>query len=50
MNLLFLILQLFFATLIIILVYQTLKYTHTMWRFKKSSKQNKKESDFKRFD
>lgn len=50
MNILIFIFQLLIATIVIILVYQTLKYTHTLWRFKNRKKDGSEDKDFKYFD
>lgn len=38
MDFLIFVFQLFIAAIVIVLIYQTLKYTHTMWRFKNRKK------------
>lgn len=50
MDLLIFLLQLFVATIVIILVYQTLKYMHTMWEFKNKKEHGDKGKKFKYFD
>lgn len=50
MNFLLFIFQLFIAAIVIILIYQTLKYTHTLWHFKKRKKDGSEDKDFKYFD
>ncbi|MFA6789588.1 MAG: hypothetical protein WC149_09205 [Arcobacteraceae bacterium] len=50
MSFLIFIFQLLIATLVIILVYQTFKYTYTLWRFKNRKKDGSEDKDFKYFD
>lgn len=50
MSFLFFILQLIVATIAIVLVYKTLKYTHTIWRFKNRKKDMSENKYFKMID
>jgi heme/copper-type cytochrome/quinol oxidase subunit 2 len=50
MSFLVFIFQLLMIAIVIILVYQTLKYTRTMWRFKNRKKDGSEDKDFKYFD
>lgn len=50
MGFLLFIMQLIIATIAIVLVYKTLKYTQTIWRFKNRKKDGSKDRYFKRFD
>ncbi|MGD9553747.1 MAG: hypothetical protein AB7D96_06915 [Arcobacteraceae bacterium] len=50
MDFLIFVFQLFIAAIVIVLIYQTLKYTHTMWRFKNRKKDGREDQDFKYFD
>jgi len=50
MNLLIFLAQLLLTTIAIILIYQTLKYTSTMWKFKNRKKDGSEDKDFKYFD
>ena len=50
MDFIFFLLQLFIATIVIILVYQTLKYSYTMWKFKNKKENKSEDTEFKYFD
>jgi hypothetical protein len=50
MSVLFFVLQLFIATIVIVLVYQTLKYSYTMWKFKNKKEDKSEDTKFKYFD
>jgi heme/copper-type cytochrome/quinol oxidase subunit 2 len=50
MSVLIFLFQLLITTVVIILVYQMLKYTYTLWRFKNRKKDGSEDKDFKYFD
>lgn len=50
MSVLFFLLQLLLATVVIVLVYQTLKYMYTMWIFKNKKEDKSEDKKFKYFD
>jgi heme/copper-type cytochrome/quinol oxidase subunit 2 len=50
MDFLIFIFQLLVVALVIILGYQSFKYTYTLWRFKNRKKDGSEDKDFKYFD